>query len=233
MWNNQINENILYEDKEILVCRKPSGMPVQAARIGTMDMESALKNYLAQKTPGKIPYLAVVHRLDQPVEGVLVFAKTQGAAGNLSKQIMAGGAGKYYLAVTEGVPGKQEGIFIDYLKKNGKANMSQAVPENTPGAKKAILHYRVLDQKEMNGKSRALLKIKLETGRHHQIRVQMAHAGMPLAGDRKYGSDTGIPIGTGGLALCAASLTFTHPAFGKVMKFQTTPQSPAFDGFKI
>lgn len=162
MWNDQINENILYEDKEILVCRKPSGMPVQAARIGTMDMESALKNYLAQKTPGKIPYLAVVHRLDQPVEGVLVFAKTQGAAGNLSKQIMAGGAGKYYLAVTEGVPGKQEGIFIDYLKKNGKANMSQAVPENTPGAKKAILHYRVLDQKEMNGKSRALLKIKLE-----------------------------------------------------------------------
>lgn len=95
-------------------------MPVQAARIGTMDMESALKNYLAQKTPGKIPYLAVVHRLDQPVEGVLVFAKTQGAAGNLSKQIMAGGAGKYYLAVTEGVPGKQEGIFIDYLKKTEK-----------------------------------------------------------------------------------------------------------------
>ena len=95
-------------------------MPVQAARIGTMDMESALKNYLAQKTPGKIPYLAVVHRLDQPVEGVLVFAKTQGAAGNLSKQIMAGGAGKYYLAVTEGVPRKQEGIFIDYLKKTEK-----------------------------------------------------------------------------------------------------------------
>ena len=92
MWNDQINENILYEDKEILVCRKPSGMPVQAAGIGTMDLESALKNYLAQKAPGKMPYLAVVHRLDQPVEGVLVFAKTPGAAGNLSKQMMAGGA---------------------------------------------------------------------------------------------------------------------------------------------
>lgn len=88
MWNDQINENILYEDKEILVCRKPSGMPVQAARIGTMDLESAIKNYLAQKAPGKMPYLAVVHRLDQPVEGVLVFAKTPGAAGNLSKQMM-------------------------------------------------------------------------------------------------------------------------------------------------
>ena len=93
MWNYQIEENILYEDKEILVCRKTAGMPVQAAKIGTMDMESALKNYLAQKTPGKIPYLGVVHRLDQPVEGILVFAKTSEAAGNLSKQMMAGGAG--------------------------------------------------------------------------------------------------------------------------------------------
>ncbi len=153
MWNSQIEENILYEDKEILVCRKTSGMPVQAAEIGTMDMESALKNYLAQKTPGKIPYLAVVHRLDQPVEGILVFAKNSGAAGNLSKQMMAGGAGKYYLAVTEGVPKElRRELLSDYLKKNGRANMSQAVPDNTPGAKKAILHYKVLDQQEINGK---------------------------------------------------------------------------------
>ena len=171
-------------------------MPVQAARIGTMDMESALKNYLAQKTPGKIPYLAVVHRLDQPVEGVLVFAKTQGAAGNLSKQIMAGGAGKYYLAVTEGVPGKQEGIFIDYLKKNGKANMSQTVTENT--------------------------------GRHHQIRVQLSHAGTPLLGDRKYN-----PSGEKGtsLGLCSCGLEFKHPKTGKIMKFETEPQGTAFLDF--
>ena len=147
MYNNQIEKNILYEDRDILVCRKPSGMPVQAAGIGTMDMESALKNYLAQKNPGKMPYLAVIHRLDQPVEGVLVFAKTSGAAGNLSKQIMAGGAGKYYLAVTEGKPEKSEGILTDYLKKNGRANISQTVPANTPGAKNAILHYKILDQK--------------------------------------------------------------------------------------
>lgn len=168
MWNSQIEENILYEDKEILVCRKPSGMPVQAAGIGTMDLESTLKNYLAQKAPGKMPYLAVVHRLDQPVEGVLVFAKTPGAAGNLSKQMMAGGAGKYYLAVTEGAPKDQEGTLISYLKKR----KSEHVPGSTgkyTWCKKAILHYKVLDQKEINGKKRTLLRIKLETGRHHQI----------------------------------------------------------------
>ena len=124
MWNNRIEENILYEDKEILVCRKPAGMPVQAAGIGTMDMESALKNYLAQKIPGKVPYLGIVHRLDQPVEGILVFAKTPGAAGSLSKQIMAGGAGKYYLAVVEGKPERSEGTLTDYLKKNGRATGS-------------------------------------------------------------------------------------------------------------
>lgn len=228
MYNNRIEENILYEDKEILVCRKPAGMPVQAARIGTMDMESALKNYLAQKEPGKMPYLGIIHRLDQPVEGVLVFAKTPGAAGNLSKQIMAGGAGKYYMAVTEGKITNTEGTLTNYLKKNGRANMSQVVPENTQGAKKAILHYQVLDQKEVNGKTRTLLKIKLETGRHHQIRVQMAHAGMPLLGDMKYN-----PIGEKGisLGLCSSSLVFKHPKTGKQMKFETEPQGSAFLDF--
>lgn len=228
MYNNRIEENILYEDKEILVCRKPAGMPVQAAKVGTMDMESALKNYLAQKEPGKTPYLGIVHRLDQPVEGVLVFAKTPGAAGSLSKQIMAGGAGKYYMAVTEEKITNAEGTLTNYLKKNGRANMSQVVPENTQGAKKAILHYQVLDQKEINGKTRTLLNIKLETGRHHQIRVQMAHAGMPLLGDRKYN-----PSGEKGtsLGLCSCSLVFKHPKTGKQMKFETEPHGSAFLDF--
>ena len=233
MWNYQIEENILYEDKEILVCRKTAGMPVQAAKIGTMDMESALKNYLAQKTPGKIPYLGVVHRLDQPVEGILVFAKTSEAAGNLSKQMMAGGAGKYYLAVTEGKAKSSEGTLTDYLKKNGKANMSQVVSANTQGAKKAILHYKVLDQQEINGKSRTLLKIRLETGRHHQIRVQMAHHGMPLWADGKYKkkeemleAEQGTAIG-----LCAWRLEFAHPKTGKKMKFEVQPEGACFQEF--
>ena len=228
MYNHRIEENILYEDKEILVCRKASGMPVQAAGIGTMDMESALKNYLAQKNPGKLPYLAVIHRLDQPVEGVLVFAKTSQAAGSLSRQIMAGDAGKYYLAVAEGKPELSEGTLTDYLKKNGRANMSQAVSADTPGAKKAILHYKMLDQKEINGKIRTLLKIRLETGRHHQIRVQLSHAGMPLLGDRKY-NPTGMR-GTS-LGLCSCRLEFKHPKTGKQMRFETEPQGSAFLDF--
>ena len=193
-----------------------------------MDMESALKNYLAQKTPGKIPYLGVVHRLDQPVEGILVFAKTSEAAGNLSKQMMAGGAGKYYLAVTEGKAKSSEGTLTDYLKKNGKANMSQVVSANTPGAKKAILHYKVLDQQEINGKSRTLLKIRLETGRHHQIRVQMSGMGCPILGDVKYG---GEEKARGQIALCASSLTFVHPKTKKQMQFEIQPQAAGFDLF--
>ena len=252
---------ILYEDKDIIVCRKPAGIAVQNARIGAMDMESSLKNYLAAAGNGRqIPYLAVVHRLDQPVEGVLVFAKNPKAAKNLSAQITAGKMEKIYLAVTFGSPdeyeknetarkneadskedvaggGKQHEpkILEDYLRKDGKTNTSSVVSPGTPGAKKARLSYEVLDgtTDKISGKKKWLLRIHLDTGRHHQIRVQMAHAGMPLAGDRKYGAESGVTIGAGNLALCAASLTFTHPGTGKVMKFQTTPQSPAFDGFKI
>ena len=106
--------------------------------------------------------------------------------------------------------------------------MSQVVSANTPGAKKAILHYKVLDQQEINGKSRTLLKIRLETGRHHQIRVQMAHKGMPLLGDRKYNAadKSDLPLG-----LCSCHLAFRHPANGKKMEFKVTPKGETFKGF--
>ena len=119
-------------------------------------------------------------------------------------------------------------LLVGYLEKNGKANMSQVVSANTPGAKKAILHYKVLDQQEINGKSRTLLKIRLETGRHHQIRVQLSHEGLPLLGDRKYN-----PSGEKGtsLGLCSSCLEFKHPRTGKMMKFETEPQGSAFLDF--
>ena len=140
---------------------------------------------------------------------------------------------KFYLAVTYGKPPAENGELEDYLKKDGTTNMSCAVKRDTPGSKKARLSYRVLEKTtdKISGKEKYLLQIHLETGRHHQIRVQMAHAGMPLAGDRKYGTDTGISAGTGGLALCAASLTFYHPFTKKEQTYETLPQSPAFDGF--
>ena len=237
MWNN-IENMILYEDKEIIVCHKAAGIAVQSARIGMPDMESTLKNYLVAKKPGKMPYLGVVHRLDQPVEGILVFGKTPEAAKSLSAQITAGKMEKIYLAVTYGKQaeaGKKEKVLEDYLKKDGKSNTSSVVNAHTPGAKKARLSYEVLGEAvdAISGKKKWLLRIHLDTGRHHQIRVQMAHAGMPLAGDRKYGAGTNVTIGAGSLALCAASLTFFHPITGKVMKFVTNPEGAEFKGISI
>ena len=208
-----------------------------------MDLESSLKNYLAMQDGGgrRIPYLAVIHRLDQPVEGILVFGKTPEAAKSLSAQITAGKMEKIYLAVTYGKQaeaGKKEKVLEDYLKKDGKSNTSSVVNAHTPGAKKARLSYEVLGEAvdAISGKKKGVLTwilVILHTGRHHQIRVQMAHAGMPLAGDRKYGAGTNVTIGAGSLALCAASLTFFHPVTGKVMKFVTKPEGTEFKGISI
>ena len=239
-----IQENILYEDNELLVCRKPAGIAVQTARIAQMDMESLLKNYLAeekrkeQKGEGHVtgsfvtghsasgrknmsavkpgenhrninqPYLAVIHRLDQPVSGVLVFAKTAFAAKELNKQITNHTMGKYYLAEVDGVIPKETDTLTDYLLKDAKTNTSRVVPKGTPGAKEATLHYRKKDNTH--------LEIELVTGRHHQIRVQLSHAGMPIAGDGKYNPNPGKESR---LQLCAYRLEFRHPKTGKKMTF--------------
>lgn len=230
MWNN-IENMILYEDKEIIVCHKAAGIAVQSARIGMPDMESTLKNYLVAKNPGKMPYLGVVHRLDQPVEGVLVFAKNKKAAAGLTSQITSGSVTKEYLAVTAQKVEKVQGHLEDYLKKDGKTNTSAVVTPETDGAKKAVLDYEVLnevsDERTLTGK-RILVRIQLGTGRHHQIRVQMAHAGMSLLGDRKYNPEdfSGLPLG-----LCSCHLVFRHPVTGKKLEFQVTPKGECFAGF--
>ena len=171
---------IIYEDEDIIVCKKPAGVATQTRRIGQADMESLLKNYRASK--GELPYIGVVHRLDQPVEGVMVFAKNKEAAADLSRQIKTKLADKYYYAMTDGVPEKKKGTLEDELLQNGKTNTSEVVERGTPQAKHASLSYEVVEQ---DGKH-AVLRIKLDTGRHHQIRVQLAHAGMPIVGDKKY-----------------------------------------------
>ena len=217
---------IIYEDDTILVINKPAGLATQSAKITQPDVVSELTNYLAAKTGKSQPYLGLVHRLDQPVEGLLVFAKTKQAAAILSKQLTGEDKSckKCYLAIVcfeENMPKEQ--TLTDYMIKDNKTSTSKIVAKNTPQAKKAVLTYQVLSTKE----AYACVKITLQTGRFHQIRVQMAHAGMPLLGDLKYGTEqskalsAGLQIKT--VALCASELTFTHPKTKKSMKIETLP----------
>ncbi|MBQ0000597.1 MAG: RluA family pseudouridine synthase [Clostridiales bacterium] len=231
MGMTDIRACILFEDNEMMVLRKPSGTPVQSAGIGTMDLESGIRNYLAEKTPGKMPYVGIIHRLDQPVEGVLVFAKNPSAAKELSRQMTAGELGKYYYAVTDQKPLKEQAVLEDILLKDGRNNISKVVNKGTPGSKAARLSYELIEEAEdartRTGK-KYLLKIKLDTGRHHQIRVQMSHAGMALLGDKKYNAEekSGYP-----LALCSYCLELMHPKKKKKMVFEIRPEGQAFQGF--
>lgn len=205
---------IIYEDELLLVCRKPAGVATQTKKLGQADMESLLKNYRASK--GEAPYIGVVHRLDQPVEGVMVFAKTKEAAADLSRQVQARLADKYYYAMTEGVPPKKKGTLEDYLLRDGRSNTSKVVNKETPEAKRAVLDYEVLED---NGNG-AILNIKLETGRHHQIRVQLANAGYPIVGDKKYNFKENMRSAVGGLALCSYKIGFKHPKTHRKMEFE-------------
>ena len=205
---------ILYEDETMIVCVKEAGVATQTKKIGQKDMESMLRTYRMQK--GEPSYIGVVHRLDQPVSGVMVFAKTKEAAADLSRQIVAKAADKYYYAVTDGVPDKLKGTLEDYLLRDGKTNLSRAVDKKTTGAKRAELSYEVLKKKE----AKALLKIKLATGRHHQIRVQMAHAGWPLMGDRKYNFKENMNDRNQPMCLCSYKLGFLHPVTKKKLEFE-------------
>ncbi len=217
--------DILYEDGQLLVCRKPAGVPVQSGKVGQKDMVSILRNYRNGKEGDT--YIGLVHRLDQPVQGVMVFAKTKMAAAELSRQITDGRMKKQYLAVTCGKPMKKQGALVDYLLKDGRTNTSSIVPEGTKGAKRAELRYRIIAETP----GYALAEIELLTGRHHQIRVQMAGAGMPLAGDRKYNlSDAGQTEKY--VTLAAHRLSFEHPVLKKEICFEGKPEGAIFKKFE-
>ena len=223
-----MKDRIIYEDTEVLVCKKAAGIAVQTAKFGQQDMVSLLKNYRAMKK--EEPYIGLVHRLDQPVEGVMVFAKTKQAAANLSGQIREKQANKYYYAVVCGKPKEKQARLVDYLKKDGKNNTSFVVPKETKGAKRAELWYKVLQQKE----NKSLLCIDLKTGRHHQIRVQLSHMGCPIYGDSKYaGAIEAMPETYRPLALCAYKIAFVHPKTKEKMEFQVKPEGEAFSEFRI
>lgn len=248
-------KRILYEDSNIIVCHKPAGIATQTARVGQADMVSEITNYLAMTmksdaashstgnkaghTIGSSPYVGVVHRLDQLVEGILVFAKNRHAATGLSRQIKENRMEKYYYAVVCSREFAANGKLTDYLLKDGKTNASRVVSPEVKDAKKAVLDYRVVTQaaymektETESSRSIALAEIRLHTGRHHQIRVQMSHAGMSLLGDYKYADVETIAISEQmhikEIALCAYRLSFLHPETGKRLRFQIEPEGKIF-----
>ena len=220
---------IVHEDRDILVCHKPAGLAVESAAIGRMDMVSELKNYL------KSPYLGVVHRLDQPVEGLLVFAKNPKVAGMLSKQLQQNTLHKEYYAVVCGKPDNEAGRLVDYLQKDNKTRMAKVVKKGAPQAKEAILDYQVLQAK--NDGPVSLLRVRIETGRFHQIRVQLSNAGFPILGDQKYGNEESLAlsqqVGAINVALCACSLDFKNPVTGNKLSFTMVPDTGAFALFEM
>ena len=207
------NINILYEDNHILVVNKPANMPVCLDSSNDIDLLSKLKEYLKIKynKPGNV-YIGLVHRLDRPVEGLIVFAKTSKAASRLSKQITDNKFQKTYYAVIENKINK-EGSFTNYLTKDEKTNTSYCTNESK--GKKSILEYTKISSKN----NLSLVKINLLTGRHHQIRVQFASNGYPLYADHKYNKKF-INDKKENIALIAKELSFYHPTTKELLKFE-------------
>lgn len=211
---------ILHEDNHILVVVKPFNIPVQADSSGDLDFLNILKGYLKEKYNKEgDAYLGLVHRLDRPTGGVMVFAKTTKAASRLSEAMRGGDIEKMYLAVVVGVPQEEKAVLVHYLKKNPITNNVHIVPSATTDAKRAELEYKLLEKVPGNV---SLLSVSLYTGRSHQIRVQMKAIGCPVFGDVKYGGD----IAKGyNLALFSARLAFLHPVTKERMIFIAYPPS--------
>lgn len=227
--------HILYEDDSIIVVWKPVGMESQSSRGFGADMVSEISKHIHILSPnGGKPYVGVIHRLDKPVSGVMVYGKTKKAAANLSKQVAEHEMSKEYLAVLCGNPVDNVYNFVDYLLKDEKNNVSQIVDMGINGAKRAELVCHILEKKENETYGElALAKIQLLTGRHHQIRVQMAGHGFPLWGDNRYNPAFDGKNGhlRGNVALAAVGLTFTHPKTGEDMTFTKYPEAPIFQYF--
>lgn len=201
---------ILFEDNHIIVAVKPQNMPSQADSSGDPDFLSEIKEYVrvAYNKPGAA-YIGLVHRLDRPAGGLMVFARTSKAARRLAEQMKDGQFRKEYAAVVDS-PLPASGTLEDWLKKNPDTNTVRVVEPDTPGAKRAALSYEVRGR---NGEL-SLLRVNLHTGRPHQIRVQLAAAGAPLVGDRKYGGRENES-----LCLWAEKLSFLHPTKGERLAF--------------
>ena len=208
---------ILHEDNHIIVVLKPQNVPSCEDESKDMDMLTMIKEYIREKynKQGNV-YLGLVHRLDRPTGGVMVFAKSSKAASRLSEQLRDGDFEKRYLAVTVGSPREEKATLTHYMKKNAVNNMVYVCPPTVQGAKFAELEYNVLEKNS----DLALVDVRLHTGRSHQIRVQMSAISHPLYGDMRYG---GEKAKKGHLALWAYYLSFTHPVSKERMVFRVQP----------
>ncbi|WP_405100553.1 RluA family pseudouridine synthase [Oceanobacillus sp. FSL H7-0719] len=210
--------SILYEDNHLIFVEKPVNMPVQEDRTKDLDLLNAIKEDIKERynKPGNV-YLGLVHRLDRPVGGVMVFAKTSKAASRLSDTIRRQKIEKKYLAVVRGKPDKSFARLEDFLVKDKQKNMVHTVNENHKDAKKAVLDFEVLGTK----KDLSFVSITLHTGRPHQIRVQFASRGLPLYGDQKYGAAVNKPGQQ--IALWSQALAFEHPTKKEEIRVQSVP----------
>ncbi len=216
------NLNVLYEDNQVIVVVKPQNVPSQADESGDMDLLSMVKAYVKEKynKPGEA-FIGLVHRLDRPTGGIMVFARNSKSASRLSAQLVSHEMKKTYYAVCQGVPQIKSGSLVNYLKKDEKENIVKIVPQSEQGVKKAELTYKVLQ----NSDTESLVEVNILTGRSHQIRVQFAGIGCPLLGDNKYGKDK--TRASKNLGLWAGRLEFIHPVSKQKMVFVASPDTSA------
>lgn len=210
--------DVLFEDNHLIAINKQGGDLVQGDKTGDASLSDRIKNYLKEKynKPGNV-YLGVVHRLDRPTTGVVLFARTSKAANRLSKQFREKQVHKTYWAIVERVPEEPEGTLEHWLKKNAAKNKSFALDSHKEGFKQAILHYRLLARGDRYG----LLEVTIETGRHHQIRAQLATVGSIIKGDLKYGAKRSNPDQS--ISLHARSITVKHPVKKEPLTIEAPP----------
>lgn len=211
---------VVYEDNHIIIVSKRSGEIVQGDKTGDRTLADDVKQYIKEKyaKPGNV-FLGVVHRLDRPVWGLVVFAKTSKALSRLNDMFRTGDVHKTYWAITQNCPAEPEATLTDWIRRNEKQNKSYAYDREVPNSKKAMLHYKVTGRSD----NYTLVEVNLMTGRHHQIRCQLANIGCPIKGDLKYGARRSNPDGS--ISLLARRIEFVHP----VSKEHITVEAPLPD----
>ncbi|MBD3591009.1 RluA family pseudouridine synthase [Bacteroides sp. GM023] len=220
---------VVYEDNHIIVVNKTASEIVQADKTGDTPLSETVKQYLKEKyqKPGNV-FIGVTHRLDRPVSGLVIFAKTSKALTRLNEMFRTSEVKKAYWAVVKNAPKETEGELVHFLLRNEKQNKSYAYDKEVPKSKKAILDYRLIGRSE----NYYLLEVDLKTGRHHQIRCQLAKMGCPIKGDLKYGSPRSNPDGS--ICLHARRVRFTHPVSKELIELEAPlPEGNLWKGFEL